>query len=112
MAFTLPVFTWLMFGVGVAAALIAAPGVAILSRGRAQRALDGLDGLLGTWTIVASMVFAGAAVTWLGFASGIALVAAGVLGLTLHELRTEHVVHSLEPATTASRLDLAGAHAS
>jgi len=44
--------------------------------------LDGVIGLLGAWTIVASMVFGGLAITWLGFASGVALVALAFTGLT------------------------------
>jgi hypothetical protein len=85
-----------MFGVGVATLVITVPGVATGSRGSAQRGLDYLFSLLGAWTIIASQVFSGAAVTWLGFASGIALVILGVAGLSAHELSSERVVHSFE----------------
>jgi hypothetical protein len=44
--------------------------------------------------IVASLVIAPAALLWLGF--GLAYVLAGVVGLTIHELTTGRVVHSLE----------------
>lgn len=110
MAFAVPIFSWIMLGVGIVAVLLTAPAVAIAARGRNQRRLDGVTAVLGAWTIIASMVFAGAAVTWLGFASGIGLVAIAVAGLTLHELTTEHVVHSLAPHVSAETLDLAGAH--
>ena len=109
-AFAVSTFMWLMFGAGIATLAIAGPALAIPSRGLTQRGLDGLIGLLGAWTIVASMVFAGATITWLGFAAGIALFALAIVGLTLHELTTERVVHSIEvsgPATT-ERHNLAG----
>src|ERR1700749_158122 len=57
-AFGVSSFEWLMLGIGVLAVLTS--GVAVeRSRGRVQRALDGTIGLLGAWTIVASLVFAG-----------------------------------------------------
>jgi hypothetical protein len=95
-AFGVGAFTWLMFGSGVGTLAIAAPAIALPSRGLSQRGLDGIYSVLGAWTIVAALVFGGAAVTWLGFASGAALVALAVAGLTLHELSTERVVHSFE----------------
>jgi len=98
MAFSAPVFAWIMLGVGIAALAMCVPAIAISMRGNAQRALDGVCCVLGAWTIVASMVFTGLTVTWLGFASGIALVTLAVAGLTLNELTTEHVVHSLAPS--------------
>ena len=108
MAFGVSVFTWLMFGAGIAALALAAPTVTILARGRAQRGLDLMIGLLGAWTIVASMVFGGIVITWLGFASGVALIALALAGLTLHELSTERVVHSFEVRTSAPEHELAG----
>ncbi len=108
MAFGVSVFAWLMFGTGIAALTFAAPAVTILARGRAQRGLDGVISLLGAWTIVASMVFGGLAITWLGFASGVALVALALAGLTIHELSTERVVHSFEVRTAAPERELAG----
>jgi membrane-associated phospholipid phosphatase len=101
------VFMWLMLGGGVAAVALAA-GIAIPRRGLSQRALDGIIGVLGAWTIIASLVFSGTVVTWLGFASGAAFVALAVTGLTLHELVTERVVHSFEVHTPASEHELAG----
>jgi len=104
MAFGVPVFTWLMFGAGIATLTIAAPAVTVVARGGPQRGLDGIIGLIGAWTIVASMVFGGLAITWLGFASGVALVALALGGLTLHELSTERVVHSFEVRTPEREL--------
>ncbi|HXR14438.1 MAG TPA: hypothetical protein VN740_07225 [Solirubrobacteraceae bacterium] len=108
MAFGVPVFTWLMFGAGIAALALAAPAIMVVARGPTQRGLDGMIGLLGVWTIVASMVFGGAAITWLGFASGVALVALALAGLIIHELSTERVVHSFEVRTAAPERELAG----
>ena len=92
---------WLMLGAGVVS-VAASGGIAIANRGRAQRALDGTIGILGAWTIVASLVFSGGVVTWLGFASGAAIVGLALIGLTLHELYTERVVHSFEVSAPAA----------
>jgi len=101
------VFMWVMLGIGAAAVALAG-AIALPGRGRSQRALDGIIGLLGAWTIVASLVFSGTVVTWLGFASGVAFLALAVIGLTLHELYTERVVHSLEVRAPAAEHELAG----
>jgi hypothetical protein len=95
-----PTFMWLMFAAGVLAVALAA-AAAIRGRGRAQRALDGVIGILGAWTIVASLVFSAGVVTWLGFASGAAFVGLAFAGLALHELHTERVVHAFELRTPA-----------
>jgi hypothetical protein len=92
---SVPVFMWLMFGAGIVA-LAFFTGAGLPARGRVQRSLDGVVALIGAWTIVASLIFTGTLVTWLGFASGAAFVALAIAGLTLHELSTERVVHSLE----------------
>lgn len=97
-------FMWLMFGGGVAA-LVFSGAAALPRRGVSQRVLDGLLAILSAWTIVASLVFAGSTVTWLGFASGVAFVGLAVIGLTLHELITERVVHSFELRTPAHERD-------
>ena len=88
-------FMWLMFGAGIVAVALSG-AVAIRGRGNVQRGLDGSIGILGVWTIVASLVFSGGVVTWLGFASGVAFVGLALIGLALHELYTERVVHSFE----------------
>jgi hypothetical protein len=95
-AFAPATLTWLMLGVGAASLAIVVPAIALPQRGSLQRVLDGGVAILGTWTIVAGLVFAGATVTWLGFASGIGFVAIALGALTAHELSTERVVHSLE----------------
>jgi len=101
------VFMWLMFGVAAVAVLLVG-AAAIPGRGVAQRGLDGIIGALGAWTVVASLIFAGTTVTWLGFASGAAFVVLALIGLTLHELSSERVVHSFEVRTPAAERELAG----
>jgi hypothetical protein len=52
--------------------------------------------VIAGWNIVASLVFAAPAAIWLMFANGCGLLAIALAGLTLHEVSTERVVHSLE----------------
>jgi len=95
-------FMWLMFSAGVLA-IIFSSAIGLKGRGLVQRGLDGLTAILGAWTVVASLVFTGSVVTWLGFGSGAALAALAFIGLTLHELSTERVVHSIEVRAGADR---------
>ncbi len=106
-AWSVSVFMWLMLGGGALGVLLAG-SLALPGRGVAQRGLDAIIALLGAWTVVASLVFSGAAITWLGFASGAAFVVLAVAGLALHELKTERVVHSFEVSRSDER-ELAGA---
>jgi len=108
-AFAVSTFMWLMFAGAIVALAIAAPAAALSARGAAQRGLDGLTSVLGVWTIVVAVVFSGAVVTWLGFAFGASLFALALIGLTLHELKTERVVHSIEVNASKRTADLAGA---
>jgi hypothetical protein len=95
-------FMWLMFSAGVLA-IIFSSAIALKGRGLVQRGLDSLIAILGAWTVVASLVFTGSVVTWLGFGSGAAFAALAFIGLTLHELYTERVVHSIEVRAGADR---------
>jgi hypothetical protein len=99
---SVPVFMWLMLGTGALAIALSLTAV-LPARGGAQRSLDTVAATLGAWTIVASLVFTGSLVTWLGFASGAAFVVLGLIGLTLHELSTERVVHSFEVRSAADK---------
>lgn len=89
---------WLTFGIAVGVTAVSL-GVLPLRTGLTQRILTGIATAIGIWTIVASLVFAPTTVLWLGFASALALVALALSGLTLHELKTERVVHSLDVST-------------
>ncbi len=98
---------WLMFSTAILAVTLST-AVALKGRGNVQRGLDGLVAILGAWTIVASLVFSGSVITWLGFASGAAFVALAFIGLTIHELYTERVVHSIEVHATNPDRELSG----
>lgn len=101
-AFAAPTVAWLTFAIAAGITVLSA-SMLIAQGGLAQRGLAGTAVLLGIWTVVASLVFAPGTVVALGFASAVAFVALAVAGLTLHELRTERVVHSLEVDGTRSR---------
>jgi hypothetical protein len=93
-AFAPAAVAWISFGIAVA---ITVTGLSMIaSRMAVQRVVAALTALIGGWTIVASLVFAPATVVWLAFASALAVVGLGLIGLTAHELSTERVVHSLE----------------
>lgn len=95
------VLEWLALAMGLGAlALVGAVQVDRM-RGNLQRAFDILAGALGVWTVVASVVFVGSALTWLSFAEGLGFVGLALVGIFAHELSTERVVHALDvPAET------------
>lgn len=94
-AFSATVTGWITFG--IALGVLAGLGLSQLDRaGLVHRALDAVTALLAVWTVVASVVFDGTALTWLSFAEGLGLVALAVAGLIAHEVSTERVVHHLE----------------
>jgi len=84
----------LMFVIGGAAAIVVAAADTI-AEGIAQRALDGLIALLGAWTVVEALVFTGSELKWWSFGSACALAGLSVIGLAVHEMTTERVVHEL-----------------
>ena len=103
-AFTPSTVAWIAFAVtGIGALVLMAATALAPRRGLVQRALDGVVAALTAWTIVESLVFSGALMVWLSFGAAAAIVAIGVVGLTVHELSTERVVHSLEDVRTPDR---------
>jgi hypothetical protein len=102
MAFAPVTAAWLTFAIAVGATVVSLY-MAGFEKSLSQRILGGVLGILSVWTIVASLVFAPTTVVWLGFASAIAFVALAVIGLTIHELSTERVVHSLEVQSLQER---------
>jgi hypothetical protein len=94
-AFGVSTFEWLSFAGGIAAIAISS-AIVLKGRGNAQRAIDATAAAVGAWTIVESLLFSGTTITWLGFGAGAALAGLALVGLTLHELHTERVVHSIE----------------
>jgi asparagine N-glycosylation enzyme membrane subunit Stt3 len=98
-AFSAGTYSWLSFGVGLAIGAIALGCVALRRRGIFQRSLDAAIGVLAAWIIVSSLVFGAGVVVWLGFSTGVAVLALAIAGLTANELSAERVVHSLEVNT-------------
>lgn len=94
-AFIPTTVAWLSFAIAITFTVISLEMLVVRTT-IAQRVISGLTGVIGIWTIVASLVFPATTVVWLGFAAGAAVVALGVAGLTAHELTTERVVHSLQ----------------
>jgi hypothetical protein len=75
-----------------AGALGAAPGP--------QRYLDAVLAVLGVWSIVQAIVFGGSTLEWVSFATAAAAAVLATVGLTIHELTTERVVHELSVITS------------
>ena len=105
---------WLGLGVGALAVVLAGAGIAVARLTPAARADRrdpvaaaapaeastasigfGLTALIGAWTIVASVVFSGATQGWLVFADALALAGVALVQLSVHEVTTERVVHTL-----------------
>ena len=60
-----------------------------------QRTLDALLGVLGVWSIVQAIVFTGSTLEWVSFTTAAVAALLATVGLTIHELTTERVVHEL-----------------
>jgi hypothetical protein len=104
---------WIGFALGAGIALGAAAGlVASLVRDGEKQHVHTAAGLriplwdtlaaaamaIGAWQVVQTLVFPSA---WLTFANGCALAALALIGLVVHELSTERVVHALEVVGSA-----------
>jgi hypothetical protein len=98
-SFTSGVTAWLAFAIGILAVVLAAVP-ALFGARRWVLGLDAATGVLGAWTIVASLVFSGGAVRWLSFAEG-----AGFVALALAGLVVDHVSLSQRAGVVASRRD-------
>ena len=84
---------WLFVGGGAVAVLLALADA--VRPNVTQRGLDGLIAVVGAWTIVEAFVFQGNNLEWWSFASGAALALLAAVGLGVHEMSTERVVHEL-----------------
>lgn len=111
LVFSAAVAGWLMFG--VALGVLALVGLAQLDRHASilEHVLDGLTGLVAIWATIASVVFAGAVVTWGSFAYAVAfttlaVAAAGVATYEIVKGRMARKVAAapLEQARTADDL--------
>lgn len=73
-----------------------------------QRNLDVVLAVLGIWSIVQAIVFTGMTLEWVSFATAGATALLATVGLSIHEMTTERVVHELSVITGDER---AGRHA-
>lgn len=92
---------WLFIAGGIVMIGLAAIGISAPSG--AQRALDGLIALLGVWSIVEAIAFEGSTLKWVSFWTALAGAAVAVIGLVIHEMTTERVVHELRVTHPADR---------
>jgi hypothetical protein len=95
-AFTLPVIDALALGISIGT-LVVSLGIANAYRQHVPTLVPALlTAIVSAWTIVASQVFSQATVQNLTLAGSLAIGGLALAGLTVHELSTEHIVHSLE----------------
>lgn len=108
-AFSPPAIAALALGVGI--------GILVVSLGIAYRYHESIPtlvtatatALVSAWMIIASQVFSDATVQNLTLAESLAIGALALVGLTVHELSSERVVHSVEVTTNQPESALAGA---
>jgi len=93
-AFSSSTTGWIAFGIAIGVLAVACLAQADASRGVVQRSLDGVVAVVSAWTIVASVVFHGAAVKWLSTGEALALVAFALAGLTYNEVRGEKAMRA------------------
>ena len=94
------------FAMGIVLTLLALGAVAAgrTRERRAFRMFPALAALVGAWEIVATVgIFSPGTERWLAFANGCGILALALGALTLHELTTERVVHSLRVAEREPR---------
>jgi hypothetical protein len=95
-AFTLPVVTALTLAVSIGMLLVSL-GIATEYRDQIATLVPALAAaVVSGWTIVASQVFVESTVQNLALASALAISGLAIVGMTVHELSSERVVHSLE----------------
>lgn len=107
-AFATGTVMWLAFAAGVIFALGGV--VSFPQSGQAHRAIGLGIGVLGALIIIEALLSGGTTMIWLSFAGALGVVGLAIAGLTVHELSTERVVHSLEvsPARPGERAPMAG----
>jgi hypothetical protein len=86
---------WTAFGTSAGIGLIGAVGIG-LARERKHLAGFGTLTAAAAWSAVAALVFSGTTLAWLVLADAIALAVITYGVLTIHEVTTERVVHTLE----------------
>jgi hypothetical protein len=86
---------WTAFGVSAGVVVLAVASAALAKKG-SRRLGHGLIGLVALWSVVATLIFSGTALTWLVFADAIAVGVLALADLAAHEATTERIVHQLE----------------
>jgi hypothetical protein len=61
----------------------------------AQRGLNALTALVGAWMVVEVLTLNQGDIKWWSFGSAAAIAAISAIGLAVHEMSTERVVHEL-----------------
>ena len=92
---------WLFIVGGIVMIALAAGGLTQASG--PQRNLDALLSVLGVWSIVQAIVFTGNTLEWVSFGTAAAAAVIGTVGLVMHEMTTERVVHELSVITADER---------
>lgn len=99
-AFAPSTAAWIAFGAGVFF-ICAAVGQAAWTT-LAHRLVQLGTLVLGILIVIESLLATGSSVQWLSFAGALGVLALSLIGLTIHELSTERVVHSLEVSSQKS----------
>ena len=93
-AFAPTTTAWIAFGAGVFFIVSALSQIVWTSL--AHRVVEFGTLVLGVLIVIESLLAGGSSVQWLSFAGALGVLALSLIGLTIHELSTERVVHSLE----------------
>ena len=101
LTFSTGVAGWLAFGVSTGIAVAAAAG-ALFTHRTSARIGHGVTAVVAIWSLIAALVFAGPALTWLVFADALGLLVVALADLTVHEVTTERVVHAIDVRSGAA----------
>jgi hypothetical protein len=108
--FTASVAGWTGFGVFTGLAVIALAS-ALFGHGAVRRSSHGILGLVGVWSLIASLLFSGSALTWWVLAGGVAIAVIALADLAAHEVTTEKVVHQLVVTESRAEVPVNGSRA-
>jgi hypothetical protein len=93
---SLATIAWLAFGIGIGT-LVVSVGIAYGYRDHIATLVTAMvTAVVSAWTIVASLIFSQPTVQSLALAGALALGGLAIVGLTVNELSSERIVHSLE----------------
>ncbi|MBE7186728.1 hypothetical protein [Jatrophihabitans endophyticus] len=93
--FTGGTLEWTAFGLGTGVLVLAVAGL-VLGTERRHLAGFGVLAAVSVWTLVSALVFTGGTLGWIAFADAVAIATIALGALTIHEVSTERVVHTLE----------------